>query len=712
MLNWLIWVIFDEESKRVAGFMGLHLLRYAVCIAITAGLVMLMEWWSFGAKVPLQKPPSEIVAAYGEAKLVDAESIPKHRRLDLRQLFEELKAPRVFYSHYEVWIGVKATTGWTFYSVPVYMHTIRLRSQEDCIVALKPIATVKNAYAYLQRQHAKYAKQQKGFSQQGFIADHQLLNIDGICHQLFTQKGELAEKLKMKSLPTLPVDSREPIKSLVCAHCVDLGNSNKYFLTSTGVNANTEERRDLVQRVQNIIPATASFEQFNDREPYINIHDGVYGLLVSTISKSLREKDKVSNHGPVFIGDHNGETWRKLYILDKGRQNTDITAAMNSRNAVLSTALLSRPNKYIFKNMHHLQPEEDNYRSIWQNREREPDLDQPYLAVGQVNGQPIHVVGANEHVFDEASPNSARLLIFHHNAKKWFTHTIASRAAPYRYAPCVRPVVTHDGTIYAAMVRRIDTQTTGYLPSQVIVVREDAYDPESRRLFDDLRDPSDGKAGKIVVADCHVYMTGVGAMVRERTGSHLALAVHPSNSQFLALAWADSSGAGMNNLHLKLSFNGGETWTSTIATFTNITAPALSISAEGTVGLLYHQVSGSSNQDFGWKVKLWQFQTSTGERSIHHLATFTNNPIEHLTKESQPFLGEYAGLQYHRGNFCGVFIASNKPDSSMFPSGVQFLRYADWNSHKLYKSPDYDKDTTTIGLSLDPYYFSIKSLTK
>src|SRR3989454_11596600 len=92
----------------------------------------------------------------------------------------------------------------------------------------------------------------------------------------------------------------------------------------------------------------------------------------------------------------------------------------------------------------------------------------------------------------------------------------------------------------------------------------------------------------------------------ERIGSTLAIAVDALHSDNVYLAWADRVGTGdIYTVHVRRSTDRGATWSSDLRTLTNATDASLAVSTNGTVGLLYQQVTGPAGAS-RWVTRLEQ----------------------------------------------------------------------------------------------------------
>src|SRR5256885_13179099 len=84
------------------------------------------------------------------------------------------------------------------------------------------------------------------------------------------------------------------------------------------------------------------------------------------------------------------------------------------------------------------------------------------------------------------------------------------------------------------------------------------------------------------------------------------IAVDALHSDNVYLAWADRVGTGdIYTVHVRRSTDRGATWSGDLRTLTNATDASLAVSTNGTVGLLYQQVTGAGDAS-RWVTRLEQ----------------------------------------------------------------------------------------------------------
>jgi hypothetical protein len=125
---------------------------------------------------------------------------------------------------------------------------------------------------------------------------------------------------------------------------------------------------------------------------------------------------------------------------------------------------------------------------------------------------------------------------------------------------------------------------------------------------------------------------------------------------------------------------------------------ALAIADNGTVGLLYQQVTGTGASS-RWITHLEQTRNAFASfrDTILHTAP-ANNPA----RQFGPYLGDYAFLLAVNKEFRGVFSANNTPDRANFPKGVKYQRRANFTTKTLQ-----DLSGANVAVSIDAFYFKV-----
>jgi hypothetical protein len=242
---------------------------------------------------------------------------------------------------------------------------------------------------------------------------------------------------------------------------------------------------------------------------------------------------------------------------------------------------------------------------------------------------------------------------------------------------------------------RTFSNATGAGTADVVVVRDDAGGSGSKK-FQSLVDAADHKTGIRVVQN--VKFNFDGFLGKQRTGGDVSIAVDPSNSSIVYIAYNDDVGTDYV-LHVLRSTDRGVTWSGDLRTLRNALNGALAINAAGKVGLLYQQLDGTGASQ-RW---VTQFESSTDGGATWSPLVLATVPADKPAKEFDPYLGDYEHLMAVGNDFYGIFCANNTPDKANFPQDVVYQRNADFNTRTLL---DLD-NTTPVDISIDPFFFRI-----
>jgi hypothetical protein len=189
-------------------------------------------------------------------------------------------------------------------------------------------------------------------------------------------------------------------------------------------------------------------------------------------------------------------------------------------------------------------------------------------------------------------------------------------------------------------------------------------------------------------------------MGQERLGGDAAIAVDPTNSDVVWVAWGDQPGgfADAWTLHVRRSTDRGKTWSDDVRTVRKAINPCLAANAAGHIGFLCQQLTGKGLTQ-RWTTTFEVIADATaapGKPTVLHKA-LASRPV--LT--FHPYLGDYARVVSVGSDFFGVFSGSNHPDKAAFPHGVSYQRNVDFDRHVLL---DLD-GVTAVPDSIDPFFF-------
>ena len=468
-------------------------------------------------------------------------------------------------------------------------------------------------------------------------------------------------------------------------------------------------------KVVNITPDSRSNEVNTDNEPNIAVNPANPNVLVISAFTPSRANSGdpasafcgIPNTAPVFVSTDGGNTWILSCIVPSDAMGTgtgDITLKFGATSNVLYGGILRRPGSLLLNILR-----TNDLTTPMTVLVIRSGVDQPYIQATSVLegidvGKDRVYIGNNNNLF--AGPRTATVDLSLDAATAPPTagfnpsliETRDAAVTPFgrQDGPSIRPAIHSNGTIYAAFFGwRIFGSPTN--TTDVVVVRDNNWGM-GLTPFRDLIN-TDTLAGVRVVTGVAVPSLGT-LLGNQRIGSQLSVAVDPTNSQTVYIAWADGTNANNYTVHVRRSTLGGAagTWSGDLRTITRATNPALAINSQGKVGLLYQSLvnPGSGNR---WQTHL--------ERSGDGFATpptddvLANVPDDLFGNGAGP-LGDYIDLTAVGRDFYGVFSAKNTPDMANFPSGVTYLRQADFASRQLFADAAH---TTTVPPSIDTFFF-------
>jgi hypothetical protein len=399
-----------------------------------------------------------------------------------------------------------------------------------------------------------------------------------------------------------------------------------------------------VSRVVDIIPQSDSAENNQNSEPSIGVNPINPMLMIAgTFGDGLP---------PFFISTDGGTTWSIFGTLF----NNDKSIAWKvDGSAVLVATMIGMPDfgpldtHSGFTLLNHY---------VGSNRN-----DQPWIRTGPSNH--VYVAFNDLGQFNPGNGRTASVNVSTDGGSNYTTVSLDRvGAAVGQDDPAVR-VAVNGSRVYAVFDRWTSTVENGAngsrFDSQLVVVRSDNGGADSFMAL--------GAGGVGVTAATHIGVFAntqntVLTLGQERiAGGDLAIAVDPNNVDHVVVAYTDApgpNGAGVIQLVVTESFDGGTSWTQKFTTSSSSRSgqPGVAILANGAIGLLYNNYAPVMGDP------------ATGTLSQHLLTTtddFLTTRDVTLASESNstptsifdPYLGDFFELTGIGNTFYGIFSASN-----------------------------------------------------
>ena len=485
--------------------------------------------------------------------------------------------------------------------------------------------------------------------------------------------------------------------------------------------------------VVNMIPAQIALEELPNPEPSIAVNPANPNeIAAGGILEGMARGCGKTSFGITYSQDR-GETWTLHCSLELGAEYMagDPSFAYTSDGSTLLVAAQAAyhdgSNKLLLRIF---ATHSDATAITWPVTDLIPPNDVsldsshvPWIATSTNPTTPLVAIGGDSYRTMGANCHSGVVWWNYPTPTSYAPVCVSPRAAPY--TPVVRTVVHNDGTAYAATYRLIQyTGPGGHANGakmDVVVFRHDPTEPSGGPAdpFSGLKetvstggsacDRKDGLRGVRVVRCVWVpfeslnTLPAAGFGFERRLFSHVAIAVDPSTSKHVFVAWgdADSSADGMT-LHVRESTDGGETWSSAdLLKVSRAINPALAVSTSGHLGFSYQQLVSRTDGDH-WETTMRVYDGSDvafGPIMTFPLATMrAGNPGQC----GMPYLGDYMDLKTINGDFYGVFSSTSDMSGSNFPVGVKYARTP--TVAQLARCPD---STAQPETSIDPYFFRI-----
>jgi hypothetical protein len=450
--------------------------------------------------------------------------------------------------------------------------------------------------------------------------------------------------------------------------------------------------------VVNMIPNSMSNETIRDSEPNVSVNPA---NPLQIAASAFTPDPMGSGTGPIFVSTDGGNTWTLNVIVPGGNRTVDITLRFANTSNVLYAGILrydSGHNMNILRTNNFLS---STVMDILVDRANE---DMPYVEAATVSGG--------------AGVGRDRVYLGHNdfNAPSGRTATVetsldaATAPAPAGFnperlevrgtcgqdGPPIRPAIHPNGTVYAVFFRWTACGSSPYT-ADVVVVRDDNW-ASGASPFTDLVDTGDAQPGVRVVTGVSIpWSANLGT---QRIGAQMAIAVDPTNSDRVYIAWADGTSASNYTIHIRRSDDRGATWSADLRTITSATNPGLAINTHGKIGFLYQRLVNPGTGD-RWETHLET--SSDGFASPPTDLILADVPDQNGSYTASNPIGDYACLIAVGKDFYGAFSGNNTPDNANFPNGVVYQRNANFTTHTLLNLDG----VTPVPVSIDPFFFKL-----
>jgi hypothetical protein len=431
-------------------------------------------------------------------------------------------------------------------------------------------------------------------------------------------------------------------------------------------------------RIVNAVPNDHSNESNGDTEPNIAVNPGNPREMVIT---AFTPPDSGVTNGPVYFSSDGGENWALRFdVPGNGSVDQTIGFASASNELYMATLRADNQNLNVDRSAH---PSTGTAFSILETRSK---VDQPWIhaisvASGPDTGKDRAYIGYNDNTVSQSATVDVCLDAL--ATSPTFTQVrLEPRSVAGQDGFHIRPKPHADGTVYAGY-QGWRSQSGNNTTMDMVVARDDNWGSNS---FGDLKDPGDGKTGRIVASVVIDEVTFLGGT---RPDNGFDLQVDPNNSSVVYISWIDNSGPNLT-LRVRRSLNRGADWSGDLITADNAALATMAINSRGTVALAYLQlVSGQ-----------WEMHVRTSDDG-----TTWDDTLLARTATSG-FMGDYMRMVAVGPHFYGVFPAMNTPDpANFFPNGGGTFRYQrNTNANSLVGNDG----TTVIAASVDPFFFKVE----
>jgi hypothetical protein len=448
-------------------------------------------------------------------------------------------------------------------------------------------------------------------------------------------------------------------------------------------------------RVVNMIPRSLSGEHSQDSEPNIAVNPANPLEIVGT---AFTPSPTGGSNAPIYVSTDGGLTWSLRNVVPgNGSFGTgDITVGFATTGGMLYAGTLNGATGHL-QILRTSSFTSTTTMSVLVDRASE---DQPWVVAGSVvvSGTSRDRVYVGNNDFNQPAGRTATVDLSL-SAKSaaapagFAPHQIERRTTSGQDGPPIRLALHSDGTVYAAYHRWV-SGTVPNIRMDVVMTRDDNWG-SGTTPFSALVDSGDSVIGQRVARN--VFIRWNGSMGQERLGGDLAVAVDPTNSSNVWIAWCDRVGGPTGTdwtVHVRHSTDRGQNWSADVRTITNAKNPSMAVNSAGKLGFICQQFTGTR-----WVTQLevtanaWATAATT---MVLHTA-----PANTPAPQFMPYIGDYIRIVAVGADFYGVFSGNNTPDAANFPSAVVYQRNANWTTRTLLDV----NNTTPVAISIDPFFF-------
>jgi hypothetical protein len=493
----------------------------------------------------------------------------------------------------------------------------------------------------------------------------------------------------------------------------------------------------------NMISPDQGNETRRDSEPNLAVNPA---NPLQMAASAFTPNPQGESNAPVYMSADGGRNWILKTVLPFNDPDTgtgDITLRFGSTSGLLYVSALTKPGYKLkvlrsrpFSRTDPSHIVDDPMEVLVEGSV----VDQPYVqAISAIAGTRVRngrVTGgtSNDRVYvaynSQAGTNTATIDWSHTAATASFpSGGFALKRIDVRPFPAgtncsdgpVRVAVHGDGTVYGAFFRYTANCGTNAVTANLVVVRDDSWGARTNggaasNAFSDLTDPSDGIAGRIVNSSVFSIpfttppgdLNATPRLGKQRIGSQLSIAIDPSNSGRIYIAWAEGTTANDYTLRVFGSVDRGITWNErrSVARATNA---SLAINSSGKVGFLYQKLVSTPciASEGCWETHLERW-TDDAMASPYSDLLLHSGPDNNVVGDDKAGpLGDYNHLLSVGTDFYGVFSGNNAPDTANFPQGVVYQRQASFSSDPAVRGKLLAEDGASIDPSVDPFFFVV-----